>query len=145
MKHSVFIDSNVWFSAFYREGVCSRLIKNTISIGWKVFISELVLEEVIRNIQLKAPHALSFFTDFLKENKINVLKNPSTTKLFKYKGLTEKHDLPILVSAIEYTCDYFITGNLRDFDLKKIIKRTSMILSSPREYGEMVIELIDKK
>lgn len=133
---SVFIDSNVWFSAFYRKGICSKLIEKSISLGCKVCISELVLEEVIKNIQLKIPSALPFFIDYLKENKITVLKNPSITKLFQYKGLAEKHDLPILVSAIEYKCDYFITGNLSDFDLKKIKIKSKIIIMSPREYKE---------
>jgi len=135
---SVFIDSNVWFSAFYKRGRFSKLIENSISLGRKVFISELVLEEVIRNIQLKTPNTLSFFTSFLKENKINVLKNPFISKLLQYKGLAEKHDLPILVSAIEYKCEHFITGNLRDFDLKKIKERSPIILISPKEYMEIM-------
>lgn len=136
MKPSVFIDSNVWFSAFYKERICSKLLETIESSGWKVFISELGLEEVIKNIQLKIPSALLFFIDYLKENKITVLKNPSITKLLHYKGLAEKHDLPILVSAIEYKCDYFITGNLSDFDLKKIKYKSKIIIMSPREYKE---------
>lgn len=133
---SVFIDSNIWFSAFYREGMCSKLIEKSISLGRKVCISELVLEEVIRNIQLKIPHVLPFFTSYLKENKIIVLKNPSVPTLLQYKGLAEKYDLPILVSAIEYKCGYFITGNLSDFNLKKIKIKSKIIIISPREYKE---------
>jgi len=135
---SVFIDSNVWFSAFYRKGICSKLIENYISLGWKVHISEIVLEEVIRNIQIKIPHVLPFFTSYLKENKTIVLKNPSITKLLQYKGLAEKHDLPIFVSAIAYKCNYFITGNLQDFNLKKIQKRSKIILISPKGYMEII-------
>lgn len=133
---SVFIDSNVWFSAFYRKGIYSKLIEKSISLGWKVCISELVLEEAIRNIQLKTPHVLLFFTSYLKANKIIVLKNPSITILLQYKGLAEKHDLPILVSAIEYKCNYFITGNVGDVNLKKIEYKSKIIIMSPREYKE---------
>lgn len=140
MKPSIFVDSNVWFSAFYKEGICSKLLENIKSLGRSVFISELVLEEVMRNIQLKIPNTLSFFINYLKENKTNVLKNPPITKLLQYGGLAEKHDLPILVSAIEYKCDYFITGNLKDFDLKKIQKRSKIILISPKGYVELVGE-----
>ena len=61
MKSAVFIDSNVWFSAFYKKGVCSKLLKNIKSLDWQVCVSELVLEEIIRNIQLKIPNALSFY------------------------------------------------------------------------------------
>jgi len=138
VKLSVFIDSNVWFFAFYKEGICSKLLENIESTGQKVFISELVLEEVMRNIQIKIPNTLSFFINYLKENKIIVLKNPSATKLLQYSGLAEKHDLPILLSAIEYKCDYFITGNLQDFNLQKIKNKSKIVLISPRRYVETI-------
>lgn len=135
---SIFIDSNVWFSAFYGRRICSKLIEKSISLGWKVCVSELVLEEVIRNIQQKIPHALSFFTRYLKENKIIVLKNPSITALLHYQGLAEKHDLPIFVPAITHKCNYFITGNLQDFDLKKMGEQSPIRLLTPREYEVIV-------
>lgn len=135
---SIFIDSNVWFSAFYGQGICSKLIEQSISSGGQVCISELVLEEVIRNIQQKIPHALSLFTRYLKENKIIVLKNPSIATLSHYQGLAERHDLPILVPAITHKCKYFITGNLQDFDLKKIREKSPIRLLTPREYEVIV-------
>jgi len=136
MKPSVFIDSNVWFSAFYKDGICSKLLGNIKSLGQKVCISELVLEEVIRNIQLKIPNVLTFFINYLKENKIIVLKNPSTNALLQYDKLAHKFDLPIIVAAIEFKCNFFISGNLKDFNRQKIKKVSNIILISPREYLE---------
>ncbi|MDP4011527.1 MAG: PIN domain-containing protein [Candidatus Roizmanbacteria bacterium] len=138
MNSSVFIDSNVWFSAFYKEGVCSRLLKNIQSLGWQVFVSELVMEEVIKNIQLKIPKTLSFFINYLKENNIVVLKNPSATHLLQYRDLAEKHDLPILISAIDYKCAYFITGNLRDFRVDKINNKFGMRLIMPSDFLKLL-------
>lgn len=40
MKSSVFIDSNVWFSAFYKEGSCSKLLRIDAapnSIRWSIY------------------------------------------------------------------------------------------------------------
>lgn len=136
MKPSVFIDSNVWFSAFYKEGACSKLLENIESFGLKVYISEFILEEVIRTVQIKIPKTLSFFINYLKENKTTVLKNPSLDELLQYDGLARKTDLPIIIAAIEFKCDFFITGNLKDFNYAKIKKISNIIITSPREYLE---------
>ncbi len=138
MKASVFIDSNVWFSAFYKEGSCSKLLRNIKSLGWKVFISELVLEEVIRNIQLKIPNTLSFFIKYLKENKIVVSKNPSSKSLTQYKKLAKFEDLPIIISAVESKCNYFITGNIKDFNLTLINKINKIKILTPTEFLKQI-------
>lgn len=138
MKSSVFIDSNVWFSAFYKEGSCSKLLRNIKSVGWKMFISELVLEEVIKNIQLKIPDALSFFVDYLKENKIVVLKNPTLRLLTQYKKLAKFEDLPIIISAFESKCNYFITGNIKDFNIVLINKIFKIKILTPAEFLKQI-------
>jgi len=93
----------------------------------------LVLDEVVRNIQLKIPTTLSLFVDYLKVNKIIVLKNPTSSQLLPYKELAEKHDLPILASAIEFKCDYLLTGNLKDFNIQRVKKKAKITLISPKE------------
>lgn len=138
MKSSVFIDSNVWFSVFYKEGSCSKLLEDIKSLGWKVFISELVLEEVIKNIQLKIPNTLSFFVNYLKENKIIVLKNPSPKSLTQYKKLAKFEDLPIIISTVESKCNYFITGNIKDFNLTLINKINKIKIFTPAEFLKQI-------
>ncbi len=134
MKTSVFIDSNVWFSAFYRDGTCSRLLNLVESSKFQINISELVLEEIIRNIQLKIPRALPYFLDYLKNNKIVILKNPYSKLLEKYKKLAHFEDLPIIVSAFESKCNYFITGNIKDFNLILINKISKIKIVTPSEF-----------
>lgn len=138
MKSVIFIDSNVWFSAFYKKGVCSKLLNIIESSGWQVCVSELVLEEVIKNIQLKIPSALSFFIDYLKEYKIIILKNPPTTHLLQYGDLAEKHDLPILISAIDYKCTYFITGNIKDFKVNQIKNKLRLKVIMPSDFLKQI-------
>lgn len=81
MKPSVFIDSNIWFSAFYKEGLCSKLLEKIQTLGWKTHISELVLDEVVRNIQLKIPTTLSSNShfDFIPSIKSNPTINHPTS------------------------------------------------------------------
>jgi len=134
MKALVFIDSNVWFSAFYKEGVCSKLLKIVESPKYQANISELVLEEIIRNIQLKIPVTLSYFLDYLKKHKIVVLKNPHFKLLEKYKKLAHFEDLPIIISATESNCNYFITGNVKDFNLSLIKKVSKVKILTPSDF-----------
>lgn len=134
MKTSVFIDSNIWFSAFYKEGVCSKLLKIVESSEFQVNISELVLEEIIRNIKLKIPKALPYSLDYLKTNRIIVLKNPEFRLLEKYKKLADFEDLPIIISAFESKCDYFITGNIKDFNLILIKKVSRIKILTPSDF-----------
>lgn len=140
MNKLVFIDSNIWFSAFYKEGVCARIFRKIARSGWKIIISEIILEEIIRNIKLKIPKTLPFVLEYIKTINPIVLKNPSVSLLDTYKELAEKHDLPILISAIEYKCDYFLTGNLKDFNTQKIKKKSKIILISPKKFVGLLRE-----
>lgn len=132
-KARVFIDSNVWFSAFYNKGVASDLIERLLQEKFEVVISELVLEEIIRNIEKKVSRALSLVYRFFQEYPITVVRNPKIGQLQKFRGLAQKKDLPILVSALNYKCNFFITGNKKDFKISRIKKRHHLLILNPRE------------
>lgn len=133
-KDKVFVDANVWFSAFYKEGVCSKLLRKFKENDKEIVISEQVLEEIIRNIKLKIPNALELVIEAIKELDPTVVKNPLAEDLKLYCDLAKLHDLPILVSAIKYDCQYLITGNKKDFNGLKINKRCSLQILTPAEY-----------
>lgn len=133
-KTTVFIDSNIWFSAFYKEGVCSKLLRKLTDSSCEIIVSELVLEETIRNIKQKIPDVLSSAVAYLDKIKPTVVKNPKLTKLRQYHDLTNKKDLPILVSALEYKCKFFITGNIKDFKVGEIKKKTGLRILKPSEF-----------
>ena len=130
----VFIDSNVWFSAFYKEGVCSELLRSLSKSVYEIVISELVLEEVIKNIKEKVPNALSYVIEYINSIKPTVVKNPSRSIIVQHKDLADKYDLLILVSAIEYKCTYFITGNMKDFKTELIKSKKHLIIITPRDF-----------
>jgi len=132
-KAKVFIDSNIWVSAFYKKGVASDLIERLLQEKFEVVISELVLEEIIRNIEKKVPRALSLVYRFFQEYPITVVKNPKIGQLQKFSELAQKKDLPILVSALNYKCDFFVTGNKKDFKISKIKKQHHLLILNPRE------------
>lgn len=134
----VFIDSNVWFSAFYKKGVCSRLLRHLYKKSWEVVISELALDEIIRNIKEKIPNALMLIVEYIERTKPVVVKNPSKEKLMKFESLVAFDDLPILISAIEYDCDYFITGNIKDFEVDKIKNKFGLRVMTPSDFFKLL-------
>lgn len=98
---------------------------------WKIVISELVLEELLRNIEAKNPSASLLASEYMKVVNPIVVKNPDEADLDRYLDLAHTDDLPILVSAIKYRCGYFITGNMKDFQVESIKKRTKLKVMTP--------------
>jgi len=137
----IFIDSNVWFSAFYKKGVCSNLIETLYKLNFEIVICELVLEEILKNIKEKIPEALPLVIEYLKIIKPTVVKNPKKEVVLKYKNLASLKDIPILISAFEYQCQYFITGNIKDFKVKLIEKELNLKIIKPAEF----LRILEKK
>ena len=133
-QRCVFIDSNIWFSAVYKTGICSQLLQILCQNKWMIVVSELVLEEILRNIEAKKPSASQLASEYIKTINPVVVKNPDETLLDPYLGLAHPDDLPILVSAIQYHCRYFITGNIKDFRVKLIQKRTKLKIVTPAHF-----------
>ena len=130
-QRCVFIDSNIWFSAIYKAGNCSQLLQTLSQNKWEIVISELVLREILRNIEVKKPSASHFASEYIKTIDPIVVKNPDVTLIDSYLGLAHPDDLSILVSAIQYHCHYFITGNIKDFQVESIKKRTKLKVVTP--------------
>lgn len=133
----IFIDSNVWFSAFYKKGVPFLVLETLKNQKYEVVISELVLEEVVRNIKNKYPTILPLVYNFFQQYPLSIIKNPSLLNLQKHKGLAEKKDLPILIAAFQYKCKFLITGNLKDFKIKGIKEKLGLRVISPRDAASL--------
>lgn len=132
-RTKVFVDSNVWFSAFYKKGVASDLIETLLQKDYEIVVSELVLEEIVRNIKNKVPLALSLVHQFFQEYSLTVVKDPRVDEIQKYVSLAQSKDLPILASALNYQCRFFITGNKKDFQINSIKKQYHLSILTPRE------------
>jgi len=132
-KVKVFVDSNVWFSAFYKKGVASQLLEKLNNKKCQVVISQLVLEEIIVNIKKKLPSVLRLVYNFFQEYPVTIIKNPSLKELKNHLNSAHKKDLPILVSALNYKCGYFITGNIKDFKTEIIRKKYGLKILTPKK------------
>ena len=134
----IFLGSNIWFSAFYHSQNCEKLIKAYKNKRVRVVISQQVLEESTRNIREKIPHQLSSFQNLILNNPPEIVTDPDTIPP-KIKNLISDEDQPIFISAIMAKVNYFITGNIKDFHVKKLEKITGIKILTPKE----IVSLLD--
>lgn len=128
----IFIDSNVWFSSFYGSENCQKLTKAHQEGKIIAVISTRVLEEIVRNVKKKIPHHFSDLQNFLLAVPPEIVPNPQNIPQ-KLIGLVSPGDLPIFVSAVQAKVDYFVTGNIKDFSVKKLEKLTEIKILTPTE------------
>jgi predicted nucleic acid-binding protein len=108
----VFLDANVLFSASNAESNIARLIAWLIAwLGERetVVTSDLAVEEARKNLQLKRTAWLSTFEALLRE----VETVPAV--LFPLPVSIADKDAPLLCAAIRSGCQFFVTGDKRDF------------------------------
>ncbi|MCJ7740572.1 putative toxin-antitoxin system toxin component, PIN family [Candidatus Microgenomates bacterium] len=133
----VFLDSNIWFSAFYGSVNCQKLIKAHTNEKIKAVVSRQVLEESIRNIKEKIPEILSVFQTYLINYPPLLISDPEILNS-RIRGLVNKYDQPIFISAMMGKVDYFVTGNIRHFQVKKLEKLTGIKILTPKQAVDLL-------
>jgi len=104
----VFLDANVIFSASNRDSNIARLMEWLGRRGTAVS-SELAVEEARRNLELKRPHWLGEF------ERVRSRLDLVSAAQFTLPVPLDPKDAPLLCAAIASKCDYFVTGDKRDF------------------------------
>jgi putative PIN family toxin of toxin-antitoxin system len=126
----IFIDTNVWFSSFYGSENCQKIIKAHQEEKITAIVSDLVIGEIVRNVKKKLPHQFDNLQKFLINTPPEIIPNPKNIPQ-KLISLISLKDLPIFVSATQAKVDYFITGNIKDFKIKRLEKITGIKILSP--------------
>ena len=104
----VFLDANVLFSASNAESNIARLVDWLSEKGTGVS-SDLAVEEARRNLALKRPRWLGEF------ERIQTVLDTVPSASFALPVALATKDSPLLCSAVVSKCDYFVTGDRRDF------------------------------
>jgi len=131
-KISVFLDSNVLFSAAYSgERSTSYILFKLQERGLiSIFISNLVVSETVNNLGDKKPEKLGLLKELMDRTTVLddvVIDLPVLSSL-------PTADRLILSTAVAYGIKYFLTGNTRDFkDLYgKTVGKT--VVLKPRDF-----------
>lgn len=126
----IFVDANVWFSAFYGSPHCEKIIKAHLEGKITAVINRQVLSELVTNITRKIPAAVKPLQAFLESSPPQiVISSPKTPVLFKF--LAHPKDLPILLSAHQAGVEIFVTGNTKDFKVSLIKQKLGLEVLSP--------------
>lgn len=132
MPTRVFLDSNVWFSAFYHSQNCEALLHSHKDQKILIVISAQVLEETTRNIKEKILHQLSNFQAFLLADPPEMVADPEIIPPNVIRAVSPE-DRPIFTSAVAADVDYFITGNIKDFKRNAHKKVGKITVLTPKE------------
>jgi len=137
-KKKVFLDSNILFSLTYNENPFSKLqlLFSLQKIGIiDLYISQLVAKETFHNVNKKIKHKLSKFEKLLDKFIIvdDVMLFPQYIESIKLPY----NDKLILNSAVENNCDYFITGNTKDFKNLYGQEIDSCLIITPKDFFEV--------
>lgn len=129
---NVFIDTNVWFSAFYGSKNAEKLIKAHIEGEISAIISQQVLHELVRNISAKVPRAVKPMEKLFKSAPPKIYKDPQ--KIDKtLRSLVDSKDQVIFQAAVNSGTKIFVTGNIKDFDVEKIKKLLGVEILTPNQ------------
>jgi uncharacterized protein len=104
----VFLDANVLFSA---SNAGSNIARLTAWLGQRgtAISSQLAVEEARRNLELKRPTWLAEF------DRLRTHVELVPAALFALPVPLDAKDVPLLCAAIAAKCQYFVTGDKRDF------------------------------
>lgn len=108
-----FVDASVLFAAAYSETGASReIIRSAIRGNIGLVISQLVLEEVRRNLQSKVPEVIAEL-DFLRDAVLFELVQPERNEVVAARQYCDAKDAPIVAAAKTADVDYLVSLDRR--------------------------------
>ena len=129
----VFLDTNIWFSAFYGSDNCGKIIELHAQKKIEAVVSRLVVQELTQNLGNKFPQGLKLVADFFSKFPPEMVDDCFEIDR-KLKNLADPKDLPILLSAYFAKTECFVTGNIKDFAVKKIFDNLKIKVLTPKEF-----------
>lgn len=133
-KFKLFLDSSALISGLNSPTGAAGLIISAFLAGeFFIFISNQVIEEVQRNIQIKFPLLQERFLNFLLA-KPKIAKQPSLEEIRKAYKLIHSEDAPILASALKSKPNFLITWDKKHFLKKEIILSAPFTICTPQEF-----------
>ena len=135
----VFLDSSVLISASISNTGASRAIITLVELGLVVpVICSLVLEEVTRNLQNKAPNALPYFEQLQAVQAWEIVADPSAEQFLASAKIIKPKDALILAAAINAQPACLITLDIRDFKQTQVEQQVDFAILTPGEFMQAV-------
>ena len=136
----LFFDANVLFTAAYSATGIARAFFDLEEAGYcNLCTSAYALEEARRNIALKAPDILPVLERLSQH--LSIVPEPLPDKVQWAQSLPlALKDAPIMAAAVSGCVDILVTGDRRDFGHLFGKKVEGVVVLSPLEALEKVLE-----
>ena len=137
----VFLDSNVIFSGIYSsEGAPGIILEHFVEGRLRVVISQQVLEEVVRTVKEKLPHALPALRRLLVSIPPEIRNDPSPEEVARWAEVIQIEDASILAAAVAAQPDYLVTGDKHFFENLGIEEKSGLNVVTPAQFLECLQE-----
>ena len=124
----VFVDASVLFAASYsKTGYARDLIRAALRGQLTLVVSDLVLEEVRRNLERKAPEVLDALEVVLANVPFEKVSSPSKTAVQRAAEYIALKDAPIIAAAQKAKVDYLVTFDRRHFLDDPLVAQLSQV------------------
>lgn len=134
----IFLDSNVWVSAFLTRGLCADLVRLLLRRHERGSI-EVVLGAPVREKTVRILVARFHATESdlaVVRTAMDAVQNIPASSTNPPIEISGPEDVPIVACALAVEADLFVTGEKALFDLAKI---GEMSIVSPRQMYERLI------
>jgi uncharacterized protein (UPF0264 family) len=95
-------------------------------------VSQLVIDEALRNVRAQAPASLRDLFDWLVNSPPDIVSDPSDEEVSAAVVDINFEDAPVWAAALTSDVDYFVTGD-RTFLREARAAQTSLTVLTPRE------------
>lgn len=132
-RPSVFVDTNVLFSALYsKTGNPAKILQLHLDNSIELVVSLDVLEELVRELPDKIPGGRQMLQFILLASPPTIVSDPSAEEIDAALIQVNPAGAPIWAAAIAARPDYFVTGDRR-FLREARVAQTSPTVLTPRE------------
>lgn len=130
----VFLDSSVIIAGINSAtGASSLILKLSKERKIIASVSEMVLQEVLRNIKKKLPEEILIkFLKYLAESNFKRVELEEEFEILKYQNITAEKDVHIIAAARKAKADYLITLDKKH--LLKIKQKLPFKVVTPGEF-----------
>lgn len=131
----VFLDTNVILSGLYSaKGAPNVILSAFIRDEITVVISRQVLEELVRNVNLKLPSVLPALKAMLVNAPPEITADPSLEEINQWDGKLALGDAAVLAAAVSAKVDYFITGDNHFLASHDVRKKAGIDIITPAQF-----------
>lgn len=128
----VFIDTNVWFSAIYGSPNAEHLVLAHIDKKIQAYTSYEVIKELIQNFEKKLPRGTSVLAELIDKREPVIINTPPAVSEIVATSVHRKDQI-IFQAAVNAKVEYFVTGNLKDFEAVSLKKKCGIVVCSPAQ------------